>query len=311
MQNKRVINWKNGWAILFLHSVLCLGALGMGTLFSWVGQSKMITTISKQVISKTAPKQIFKEKDTLTMLLLGCDEERAPGGKKITVESARSDSMLVLKFDFKQNKLTGVSIPRDLLVAVPGYRSHKINAYHKFGGNDLSKKAVSHVLGISIDRVISLNTHIFQEMVDMVGGIDINVEKRMKWTDKAGDLYINLHPGFQHLNGYNAMCFVRYRYGDSDHHRQQRQKQFLLAFRDKVAQNVTLLPKLADKAQQIVGDDFSTDEIASLVLFAARLGGENIRMGIVPTYVGGHYWLKIDERKLASTLKEFNLINPS
>ena len=289
--------------------LLCASCIFTGTVLGWMNGSKVITAVSRQVIKRTQPQEIFEEKDSITVLLLGCDEDRAPGGKKIITRYARSDMMLVAKFDFNNKQITGVSIPRDLKISVPGYRAHKINAYHKFGGKLLAKKAAESVIGTKIDKVIAINNSDLQQMVDLIGGIEIYVPKRMKWTDKRGGLYINLRPGLQKLNGYDAMCFVRYRYGDSDFHRQQRQKEFLLSYRDTLIENMRLLPKVCNKFHSIISDQFTPDEFAALALFVTKVSSENIRMGVIPTYEAGHYFLRIDKPMLAKTLKEFNLVD--
>ncbi len=287
----------------------CSFSLSSGIFLGWAGKSKVITAISKQAITHKKPEEVFLNRPHLTLLLLGCDEDRAPGGKKILVESARSDTMIVVKFDFQHQRITGISLPRDLMVQLPGYRAHKINAYHKFGGNELAKKAAESVLQISIDKVIDLNTSAMQEMVELVGGVEIYVPKKMKWTDRRGNLYIDLKPGMQKLDGYNAMCFVRYRHGDSDHHRQERQKEFLLAFRNALSKKPALLPVVLDKTIEIAGNQFTPDELAALALFVNRIGNDNIKMGVVPTYVAGYYYLGLDRAALPKVLKEFNLIS--
>jgi LCP family protein required for cell wall assembly len=294
------------------YGLLCGFAIVAGIFLSYFRKSEVVRAMGTQAFTQAQPGRYFEEKPTLTILLLGCDEDRAPGGKKIITEQARSDMMLVAKFDFKHNRITGVSIPRDLLVQLPGYRPHKINAYHKYGGKELAKKAAELVLQHPIDKVIAVNYKIMQEMVDMIGGVVMFVPKKMRWIDRAGDLYIDLKPGRQKLNGYNAMCFVRYRYGDSDWHRQQRQKEFLLTFKDAVKdavlRNPGLIPSLAEKSREIIGNELTPDQMAALALFAMRIGNDNIKMGVIPTIVAGHYYLRLDEKRLPKTLKEYHFV---
>jgi LCP family protein required for cell wall assembly len=293
--------------ISVLYVLLCIACLLGGSFFGWINKSQVLATISRQILTRSQPKDVFKDKDSLTVLLLGCDEDRAPGGKRILVDSARSDMIFVAKVNFKTNEITGVSIPRDLKVQLAGYRDEKINHYYKFGGKELSKRAVESVIHCPIDKVIAINTKILQDMVDLIGGITIDIPKKMKWTDRRGDLYIDLHPGRQKLDGYNAMCFVRYR-RDSDTDRQRRQREFLLAYRDELIKNPSAIPAVVDKFKQLVADDFSVEEFAALALFITRLKSENIRMGMIPARVAGHYFLRIDESKLFDTLREYKLL---
>jgi LCP family protein required for cell wall assembly len=291
-----------------VYVALCAFAVGAGTILGYVGKSPLIQQIAMQRIQNTPPEEIFRE-DTVNVLLLGCDEDRAYGGKKILRQYARSDMMLLAKLDFKTKQITGVSIPRDTLCELPGYREQKINAYHSIGGKDLAKRAVENLLGLRVDKVIVLDYQIFQDVVDMVGGVDVFIDKKLKYTDRRGGLFIDLKPGLQHLDGYNAMCFVRYRHGDSDFARQARQKDFLLAMRDAIRKNPVLIGDVANKAAQMLSEDFSLEEIAAMVNFAQKIGSDNIRMGQIPVYDVPGYNLRVDRRNLRKTLEEFDMLD--
>lgn len=298
--------WKRV-AGLIVYASFCLVALGAGTFAGWIGQSEMASQITWDLLKRTKPVEAWNGKQTVNLLILGCDEERYYGGKQILKDKARSDMMLVAKLDFAKNRISGVSIPRDTLAAPDGYRQHKINAFHVFGGPELSKKAVESILPVKIDRVVVLDFHAFQEMVNILGGIDVFVSKRMKHTDKRGGLYIDLKPGRQHLNGYEAMGFVRYR-NDDDFRRQARQKDFMLAFKDAVLRKPTLLPRVADQARLAMGGSLSKEEISSLALFARSVGSDNIKMGMIPTVQARGFDLRVDRGKLDDVLREFHIV---
>src|SRR5207253_927402 len=146
------------------------------------------------------------------------------------------------------NRITGVSIPRDTLAAPDGYKRQKINAFHLLGGPDLSKAAVESLIPVQIDRVVVLNYKAFEDMIDLVGGVDVSVPKKMDYDDVRGHLHIHLKPGPQHLGGEDAVGFVRFRHSDDDFHRQGRQKAFLLAFKNAVMHRPSALPQVAVKA---------------------------------------------------------------
>lgn len=172
--------------------------------------------------------------------------------------------MLLLRLDFDQKAITGVSIPRDMIWEVDGYRAGKINQYHEFGGKPLAEEAVEKLVGVDIDRVAVLDFEAFQRVINLVGGIEIYVPKDMKYTDKAGGLYIDLKEGRQTLNGYNAMCFVRMRKSDSDYERQKRQKDLMLAFKAKLQSKPEMLTTIADETINMLGGEMNADEIAAL-----------------------------------------------
>jgi len=274
----------------------------------WVGQSKVASAVARQMVAQTPPQQVFGGQRAFTLLVLGCDEDRYYGGKQILKTNARSDMMLVVRLDFERKRITGLSIPRDLLVRLPGYRSHKINAYHVLGGAELSQQAVEHVLGITIDRTTELDYKAFREMVDLVGGVEMYIPKDLKYTDRRGGLFVDIKAGRQRLDGYNAMGFVRIRHSDSDFARQQRQKDFMLGFKDAMMSKPGLITLVADKARDVMGGKLSADEVAALVLFARRVGNDNVKMGQLPVVEAGNYNLDVDDSKLSQTLRDYNLV---
>src|SRR5688500_1557516 len=244
--------WIRVTGIVF-YGLICIAALSIGAGFRWVGQSPLLWQMFKTKVLRMAhptPQSVF-QKDSVTLLVLGCDEDRV-WGKGVIREKARSDMMLVAKIDFKQNRISGVSIPRDTLVAVPGYAEQKINGYHAIGlrnggesmAKELAKEAAQTCIGVPIDKVLVIDYKAMQEMVNLVGGVDIFVDKDIKYNDNFGELHINLKAGKQRLNGYEAMGFVRFRHDRlGDFARQDRQKQFMLAFKEAMQQSVGRLPE--------------------------------------------------------------------
>lgn len=301
--------WKRLFGYL-AYTALLLLVFAASSVAGYVHSSPVLSAAVRQAIRRETPKDIF-HKDSLTVLVLGCDEDLSPGGKKVLRRHARSDMILVAKIDFAKKRIGAVSIPRDTLADLPGYRKQKINAFHAIGGADLSKRVVESLLGIPIDRVLVIDFTAFQDMVDLVGGVEVFVPKKMDWDDKAGKLFIHLKPGKQVLDGYNAMCFVRFRHSDSDFMRQQRQKDFMMAFKDKVLSQPMLINQVCEKAIETLGGAFTADELVSLALFAKTVKGDNIRMGMVPVLPAGHYNLEIDRGKLEKTLRQYYLLEPS
>lgn len=300
------------------YGLLCVAALGIGAGYRWLSSSDLLWSMFKDKVLGIAPpkpQQIFNS-DSVNLLVLGCDEDRVWGRSKPIRVKARSDMMLVAKLDFKANRISGVSIPRDTLVALPGYAEQKINAYHAIGarqseeaGKDLAKQAAEYLLGVPIDRVLVLDYKALQDMVDLVGGVEIFVDKKMDYVDKAGWLQIHLKPGRQRLDGYRAMGYVRFRHSDNDLKRQDRQKQFLLAFKDALKQSYGQLPFVINKAIDAMGGGLSSDEINSLATFAMKIGGDNIKLGQIPVVDAPNYNLRVDQGRLNKTLAEFHLID--
>jgi len=143
--------------------------------------------------------------------------------------------------------------------------------------------------------------------VDLVDGIEVDVKKTLKYDDTSGNLHIDIKPGLQILNGEDAMGYVRYR-GDGDFKRQERQRSFLIAFKERAIKKFLKLPQLVDQTADLTGNVFTDRELGSLFLFSRRVGGQNINLGMLPVLEGENYDLMVDKDKLYQTLKEFELI---
>lgn len=133
--------------------------------------------------------------------------------------SGSTDTIMVCTYDTVNQKIGLVSVPRDTLVDRDGWKYHKINAaypngnvaYPPDGGIQELKDAVSEVLGIPIDHYILVDTKIFVEIVDEVGGVDFNVPVHMSYDAPDQNLHIHFEPGMQHLTGQQALEVVRCR----------------------------------------------------------------------------------------------------
>lgn len=310
-------------AYLALMSVVGVTGAALG----WLNSSDVMGEALRQQALNVPPEEVFArggvQSDSLVLLLLGCDEDRYYGGPRsnrragqVLETAARSDMIMVARLDFAYNRITGVTIPRDLEVGLDGYRKQKINAYHAIGGREggaarakeLAKEAVESVIGTRIDRVIVLDFQVFQEIVDMLGGVEVYVPKDMHYVDKAGGLYIDLKKGHQRLDGYQAMGFVRYRHDDSDFLRQERQRDIMVALRARMLEKWQMSPKLVDKSIELLGNEFDAREVAALALFSQRVGPESINIQMIPVLaMRGTTNLALDTKRLPKTLEEARL----
>jgi len=186
-----------------------------------------------------------------------------------------------------------LSIPRDTRVNIPGVGVEKINAAMAFGGPDLAVKTVKNLLGIPIHKYVVVNYKGFKEIVDALGGVEINIKEPMKYNDNAGNLHINLQPGLQVLDGDKAEQFVRYRhYPGGDIDRVKAQQEFIEAVGKTILKPSTLLklPKIINTVQENVETDIEPLEIASLANFARQVGTGNIQTFMLPgegKYISG------------------------
>ena len=226
-----------------------------------------------------------------------------------TKDVQRSDTIMVLHLDSDQNRIGVLSIPRDSRVSVPGIGLTKINHAYAYGGAPLLKKSVIEFLGIPIDYYIKINLDGVQNLVDDMGGIDVDIPKNMYYVDKAGDLYINLKKGQQHLEGNQAVQFLRFRHdGASDIGRIHRQQLFAKSFADRIvaAGKEVDLPRIITKLSYAIESDMSGKEMTGLaVQFRDALRANRIDTGTVPgniAMIGGVSYWKPDISQLDKTI---------
>jgi LCP family protein required for cell wall assembly len=157
-----------------------------------------------------------------TLLLIGSDH-RWTGQN-----GARSDTVMLVRIDPKRHLVRLLSIPRDLYVAIPGHGHDRINEAFDKGGEKLLTRTVREALGVEIDHFVEVDFRGFRRLVDDLDGIWAPVDQRYfnqnLGTFATNYANIDLQPGYQKLNGKQALAFARYRHDDSDLYRAARQQ---------------------------------------------------------------------------------------
>jgi LCP family protein required for cell wall assembly len=169
-----------------------------------------------------------------------------------------------------------ISLPRDLVVHIPNHGPDRINVAHAVGGPDLAKRTVSANFGVPIQYYARVDFHGFEELVDTIGGVMIDVDKPLKDdeypTEDYGFQRIYFAPGPQLLDGRRALQYARSRHGSNDFSRSRRQQTVLLALRERALQ-LNMLSK-APNLIGIVQNSLNTDLSAVQLLSLARLISE-------------------------------------
>ena len=254
----------------------------------------------------------------VNVLVMGIDlpldlPENAPANQA-NVFAGRSDTMLLVRIDPTQNTANILSIPRDTQIDLPGQGTEKINYANVIGGSKLAAQVVSQNLnGVPIDRYVRVSTGAFRELVDLLGGVEVNVPIDMKYDDETQHLHINLKKGLQTLNGKQAEQFARFRNdGNGDIGRVQRQQQMIHALRDKLTNPmlVARLPQAIELFKKYIDTNLSPDEMLALVGFGLNLQKDNFHMVMLPgrfsdpkEYVAS-YWL-MDQSGKDQVMQEF------
>ena len=219
----------------------------------------------------TLPKSLDKP---FTVLVLGVAPEYKYYHQK-ALENFRglSDVNLLVRFDPGRNRVVVLSIPRDVRVNIPGYGWYLINQANHFGGPELAKDVVSRFTGVPIDAYVAVSTEAIRKGIDELGGVEVCVERAMKYRDDAAKLDIDLKPGCQRLNGAQAEGFLRFRKDAlGDIGRIQRQQAFFQALKQQALTpaGVWRLPRVFSAVEKNIRTDLSRQQIASLMGFAAR-----------------------------------------
>lgn len=236
--------------------------------------------LGNQTEDLTPPK--WEGSERVNILLLGGDSR----GLKPN-EIPRSDSVMVASIDPVTKKSTLFSILRDTYVKIPGYGSDRINAAIAVGGPNLAMKTVSDLMGIPIQYYVYTDFKGFIALVDAIGGIDIDVEKNMKYSDSEDDheYDIDLKKGMQHLDGKMALQYVRFRHDAmSDFARTERQRKFMKTLAEKLQTTTSLikLPRILQKIDPYIETNLTVAQMIRLGGLGFELRTEGLASQQVP-----------------------------
>jgi LCP family protein required for cell wall assembly len=227
----------------------------------------------------------------VNVLLIGVDVTLS--NRRQVVNVSRADTLMLVSFDPQRGRVSGLSIPRDTRATIPGVGVTKINAAYAFGGPGLTIRTVQELLGVPIHFYVKLGPESFARFIDAIGGIDIDVEKDMKYTDRWAGLYIDLKKGPQHLNGQQAMGYVRFRHDAlGDIARVERQQKMLLALFHKMKSTSAMVhaPQLLRTVVENTQTNMTARELISLGMFASKLDSSDFLFATLPGTISGSDW---------------------
>ena len=241
-------------------------------------------------------------KEPFYMLLLGTDGR--PGE-----DSYRADSIILARIDAPQKQVTLISIPRDTMIEYDG-TTMKVNAAHAYDGAEGMVTAVNELCDVEISHYAEINFEGMQQLIDSVGGIDINA------TDGVDDpehLDIVIEPGWQHMDGATALTYARarYQYIDGDYTRMRHQRQVLAALANKILNelNITNIVDIINSLSSMVVTDLSPQDIVSLINAMRGMNTDEIWSANLPswagddTYVDGQSYVFVMEDELKEMME--------
>ncbi len=262
-----------------------------------------------------------EEDEIINVAIFGTDED-----------GVRADVNMVASFNTGTKELHFISVPRDSKVTmtkemtdylesknayVPEqngvYGQCKLTELHAYAGENnrcaFSTAMLEEILGMKMDYYVKVDLSAFRQIVDAVGGVDFNVEERLYYVDPYQDLYIDLYPGMQHLDGEKAEQLVRFREGyvQKDLKRIEVQQQFIQALIEKVCSSDTLMRNLNDLvkvALDCTESNISVSEALKYVKYVKDLDPAKITSDTVP-YLGdpGRY-VELDEDGIKDLVNE-------
>lgn len=271
-----------------------------------------------------------KEPDPInkTLAVFGVDED-----------GYRTDVIFIVNYNSETGKTRVISVPRDTKVdwseeqrarmeEIKGYSISvsKINEMTSYVGmehlSEFTIPEVEDLLGIQIDNYVIVTLDAFKQVVDAIGGVEVDVPvlngNGLHYDDNSQDLHIHLDPGLQLLNGEQAEGLVRFRKGyiEGDVGRIKTQQLFLEAFAKKVTspQIITKIPNIINTLLNTVSTDIKLSEISGYLPYLKSINTENIAFHIIPgegQYIGNKSYFLVDEAAMPGFIDEVFNDNPT
>ncbi|HEY3417070.1 MAG TPA: LCP family protein, partial [Armatimonadota bacterium] len=231
--------------------------------------------------------------------------------------TARTDTIKWVAVDLRKPSVSVMSIPRDTWVEVPGHGEGRINGAYELGGTreedrvGLTEATITDLLNkltgqtITFDYYLRIQTGGFVNIVEALGGVEVNVEKQMDYEDPSQELYIHLKPGMQLLNGDQAMGYVRFRHdAEGDYGRIRRQDQFLRALVAKMEkpEERSRLPRLLGPIMGMLKTNIKKSDLLALKRIMGQVGFDGIytvQLPTVPVYHGAASVVEVQDEEAA------------
>ncbi len=299
--------------LTILIAAICYGVF----IFNQAG--KMIKEISagtSEVVAETEKADVKAQ----TILVLGLDARNGIG-------TMNTDVIMVVSLNPDDKAATIVSIPRDTYIKPSNYRNgFKANAFYAIEHNDDEEAALDNVkqvfsefLDIHIDYVSIVNFSTFEDIIDELGGIWVDVDMDMRWVDNADGTDINLTAGYQKMNGKDALDFVRYRQSNrgtapsSDFERNQRQQQVIKAMVDQLKSFdvVFKVTGIFNAVGKNIETDIPAEQIVNFIKTYASIRSDSIEyIPIEGTWESPYIYLN-EEQFNSAKLKLKQRLDPS
>ncbi len=278
------------WKVLLIVLIILIAAGGV----AWYGlASSLYGRISYE---ETGGEESALRQDGVTNILLIGNDSRENG------EDGRSDAMILLSISEKTRTVQMISFLRDMYVEIPGHDGNRLNAAYAYGGPELLMETVRENFQIPVSRYVLVNFEAFANLVDAVGGVDLEltseeveyvngylVEYNQLTGRPEGTDYLDTsRSGLIHLNGPQALAYTRNRYIGTDFGRTERQRKVLSAVIGELPKALLTNPQeVLDGLLSNLTTNLTRGEFLRLTLDAGKLFTYDLQQGSVP--VEGSY----------------------
>ena len=267
--------------LILIGIILLIGLSGFGYVYSKLNKMYVKDEVVKDIENTEEATMV----DGITnILLVGTDGEYVEKGN-------RSDSVMLVTIDSKNKDIKISSIARDTYVNIPGYSKEKLTHAYAYEGIDLLKEVFKENFDLDIDKYIAVNFVSFMDIMDELGGVEVNVEEKdikeiNKYIDACYGYYKNKdekekeyikEAGVQRLNGYQALAFSRIRYTDSAFARDNRHREVAQSVYKEFAQKgVDTYKRCADIVLNNTKTNISPMEMMNLAYTVLKINDKDI-----------------------------------
>lgn len=270
----------------------------IGSIFIFAGSSDFAkeqfgeNSVITRLFNKINKDNDYKEKAEFSLpfgprkqniLLLGVD---ASENKDDLWTGTRTDTIILVNIDPKSKSVNAISIPRDSKVYLPDNNGiQKINAAHAIGGVGMTIRTIEDTLGVKIDRYLMVHDDAVKAIVEALGGVDVYVEKPMRYHDYAGKLHIDLSKGEHRLDPTQAVGYLRFRHDPlGDIGRTQRQQWFLRGLLHELQkpETITKIPDIINVTKKYVKTNMSLYELSQYAAMTKHIDMDKIEIATLP-----------------------------
>jgi LCP family protein required for cell wall assembly len=237
------------WLVILV--LMAAGALAGGA-WLYINESVAEVRAHTQPVKDAETELTAATPDQPTVaMVIGYDKRLGPESS----QDSRSDTIMLVRADPDKKVISMLSFPRDLVVPIPGCKgqapfSGRINEAYTYCGPRGTLRTVKDLTHVPVNYIITVNFLGFIDIVDKLGGVYLDVDHRYFNDNSNGENYarIDLHSGYQHLTGGQALSYVRFRHTDSDLYRVVRQQSFVKAMKQQIASHwsVTRIPGIVN-----------------------------------------------------------------